>query len=147
MTTKDERLAHAVRVLLEASGRVRRGVISDIEAATGLPDQWFETLLWLYRSTERCARMNEIASLVNLPASSFSRLVDQMEEAGLVVRANDPANRRATLLRTTPMGQARFAEAMKVHAPSIQARVGAHLSDEEIETLARLMTRLRDANG
>jgi excisionase family DNA binding protein len=69
-----------------------------------------------------------------------------MEEEGLVERRPDPAHRRATLLRVTPAGEHRFAEAWKVLEPSQQARLGALLDDDELNILEKITRKVRDAN-
>jgi DNA-binding MarR family transcriptional regulator len=91
-------------------------------------------------------RINEIAAQVTLPASSFSRLADRMEDEGLVERHPDPRHRRATLLHMTSAGEQRFAEAWKVLEPSQQARVGKLLSGDELDMLEKITRKVRDAN-
>jgi DNA-binding MarR family transcriptional regulator len=139
-------LTTAAGLLIEAANYLQRGMHADVEHATGLPGAWLEVLLRLHRTPGGAMRINEMASQVTLPASSFSRLADRMEEQGLVHRRPDPAHRRATLLGMTPSGQRRFAEAWRVLEPSQQARFGRLLTDQELDALETITRKIRDAN-
>ena len=100
----------------------------------------------MHRTPGGALHINEIASQVTLPASSFSRLADRMEAEGLVARSADPAHRRATLLSMTAYGEQRFAEIWKVLEPSQMARFGSLLTDQELDTPEVITRKLRDAN-
>lgn len=145
-TRRSRDLVTPAGLLIEAANYLQRGIHADVERATGLAGPWLEVLLRLHRSPGRGMRINEIASQVTLPASSFSRLADRMEEAGLVARSPDPVHRRATLLRMTPAGEQRFADILKVFEASMWARFGRLLNEQELDALETITRRLRDAN-
>lgn len=136
----------AAGLLIEAANYLQRGIHADVEHATGIPGPWLEVLLRLHRTPGGALRINEIASQVTLPASSFSRLADQMEAEGIVARSPDPAHRRATLLHMTDYGEDRFAEIWKVFEPSLKARFSRLLSDQELDALEVITRKLREAN-
>ncbi|WP_051940529.1 MarR family winged helix-turn-helix transcriptional regulator [Phaeacidiphilus oryzae] len=50
-------------------------------------------------------RLNELAERLRIAPRSATTVVDALEAAGLVERAPDPADRRATLLRLTAAGR------------------------------------------
>ena len=133
-------------LLIEAANYLQRGMHEDVERATGLSGPELEVLLRLHRTPSGALRINAIAAQVTLPASSFSRLADRMEEERLVERRPDPSHRRATLLHLTPAGEARFAEAWKILEPSQQARLGSLLDDDELTVLEMITRKVRDAN-
>ena len=145
-STTHEELITTVGLVFEAANNLRRGVTGDLERETGLPGSWFETLLRLRATQDRPRRMSDLAAEISFTPSSFTRLVDAMEEAGLVERTTDPTNRRATLLRLTPAGGQRLDEAMKVHEPIAIRRLADHLSADDIATLDRIARVIRDAN-
>jgi DNA-binding MarR family transcriptional regulator len=145
-TRRSRDLTTAAGLVIEAANYLQRGIHADVERATGIPGPWLEVLLRLHRTPGGALRINEIASQVTLPASSFSRLADQMEAEGLVARSPDPAHRRATLLRMTTSGEERFAEIWKVFEPSMRARFGSVLSDQELDALEVITRKLREAN-
>lgn len=146
MDKESRDLITSMGLLFESATYLQRSISGEVELRTGLPGPWFETLLRLRRSQPGCARMSEVASQVSFPPSSFTRLIDRMEEAGLVERGPDPTNRRATLLRLTALGEKRADEAIAIHRPTARARFGDLLSDEEMDTLEALTRRIRDAN-
>ena len=133
-------------LLIEAGSYLQRGLHDDVERATGLSGAWLEVLLRLHRTHGGALRINEIAEQVTLPASSFSRLADRMEDEGLVERHPDPLHRRATLLHLTSAGEQRFAEAWKALEPSQQARIGTLLTGDELDFLETITRKIRDAN-
>jgi excisionase family DNA binding protein len=133
-------------LLIEAANYLQRGMHEDVERATGLSGPQLEVLLRLHRTPGGALRINEIAGQVTLPASSFSRLADRMEEEGLVERRADLTHRRATLLHITPDGEQCFAEAWKALEPSQQARLGGLLTDDELNVLETITRKVRDAN-
>ena len=133
-------------LLIEAGSYLQRGIHADVERATGLSGPELEVLLRLNRTPGGALRINEIAAQVTLPASSFSRIADRMEQEHLVERRPDPSHRRATLLQLTLGGERRFAEAWKVLEPSQQARLGRLLNDDDLDVLERITRKVRDAN-
>ncbi|MDA8270161.1 MAG: MarR family winged helix-turn-helix transcriptional regulator [Actinomycetota bacterium] len=139
-------LLSAAGLLFEAANYLQRGLAADIEAETGLSQPWFETLVRLARIDPYGVRMNCMAARVSFAPSSFSRLIDRMEEAGLVERGADPTHRRATLVRLTSLGRRRAGEAMKAHEPSARARFAACLTVRELDALEVITRKIRDAN-
>ena len=147
MTTRRTRdIVDTLGLLFEASRYLELRVTADIEHETGLPAKWFEALIRLRRSPRGTARMTEIAARVFLPPSSFSRLVDQMESAGLVSREPDPSHRRATLVRVEAAGERALDDALGACATSGRRHMVDLLTDEELDQLERITRRLRDAN-
>jgi len=145
-TRSNRDLVTAVGLLFEAASYLQRGIAADVERQTGLPGHWFETLVRLKRSEPASVRMNDMAAQVSFPPSSFSRLVDRMEDDGLVERTPDPTNRRATLLRLTTKGKTRISEAIAVHEPVAKARFADLLSEEELDVLETISRKIRDTN-
>jgi DNA-binding MarR family transcriptional regulator len=140
-------LVTAVGLLVEAANYLQRGIAHDLECETGLPGTWFETLVRLHRTPGHATRMNEMATQVSFPPSSFSRLIDRMEAECLVERVPDPTNRRATLLQATATGEDRLVEALAVHERSAQARLADRLSGSELDALGKITRKIRDANS
>jgi len=50
-------------------------------------------------------RVGELADLVGVDDATASRLVDRLEELGVVARTSEPGDRRATTVALTPEGQ------------------------------------------
>jgi len=96
--------------------------------------------------TLRCTgaiRLSDLASVIELDASTASRLVRTMENDGLVERATDPDDRRASRIVLTAEGSARLDEFSRRRQEVLtKAMHGWKKSD--IETFATLMGRFAD---
>ena len=86
--------------------------------------------------------IGEIAQLAVLDRSSLGRVLDEMEQAGLVERAPLPDDRRALAVRLTAKGGAVFEETrtvMQAHYRSVLKGV----EPAEFETLMRVLRRVK----
>jgi DNA-binding MarR family transcriptional regulator len=93
--------------------------------------------------TSSGATMNEVARMQQCALSSASALVDRMIRLGFAERRSDPEDRRIIRIVPTPLGEqmlVRFDEARK--AVALEAL--APLSDQDLETLVRLMSTIVD---
>lgn len=83
-----------------------------------------------------------LAQRVFLNKSNIARQVAVLEEGGLVERRPDPDDKRAVQLFPTEKGLALLPQIRSVFA-DWEARLTAGLSEEEIDTLAALLIRLK----
>ncbi len=86
-------------------------------------------------------RMAEIAGHLEVVPRTVTPMVDGLEEAGLVERRPDPADRRSVLVATTPAGS-RLLERLHAARRASAAEVFASLSAHERTQLAELLGRL-----
>lgn len=125
--------------------RAQRSVVTGIERAVkdaGYPPlEWYDVLWELER--EGPSRPRDIQDRLLFPQSNLSRLLDRMEEAGLVQRGTCQEDARGQIVCITDGGKALRKRMWKVHAGAIQNMVGNHLSDAEADQVARLLDRLR----
>jgi DNA-binding MarR family transcriptional regulator len=73
----------------------------------------------------------------------MTRLLDKLEERGLVEREAVPGDRRALLIRLTAQGQALWAEVSPC-AQKIHDRAMSTLAPAEQAELTRLLLQVRD---
>lgn len=85
---------------------------------------------------------NDIRDRLVARMPDVSRLLDRMEEAGLVERERDSADRRLVTTRLSARGMTLVEELDGPIAAEHQRQLG-HLSEEELRTLVRLLTRAR----
>jgi DNA-binding MarR family transcriptional regulator len=90
------------------------------------------------------ARLTTVAERIGFDPSTVSRQVADLEKAGLLSRAADPADRRAILLETTPEGQSLMARLIEGRRKRLE-RLLTDWSDTDITTLATLLGRLNEA--
>ncbi|HUX05116.1 MAG TPA: MarR family transcriptional regulator [Acidimicrobiales bacterium] len=133
-------------LLLETNARLARELGGELEAACDLPLAWFEVLLQLRRSEDGRRKMNQIADAIVHSSGGTTRLIDRIEQAGLVQRQNCPNDRRAVHVAITPEGNARLDEALKVHLDYLNRHLATRLSAGERSELAALLHKL-NASG
>jgi DNA-binding MarR family transcriptional regulator len=86
--------------------------------------------------------LGELAAAIALSPSGLSKLLDRMEDAGLIRREPDPEDARASFAAITPRGQALVRSARKSHHAFLRETFGNALSDRDVADLSRIMGRL-----
>ena len=136
----------AWRAFLWAPELVTRRLERKLLADTGLPLPWFDVLIHLYEAPERRLRFQALADSVVLSRSGLTRLVDRMEAAGLVRREPAPGDRRGLYAVLTQQGKERFEEVIPGHRRDVDEHFTRHLTEEELDTLAALLSKVIAAN-
>ncbi|GGY69062.1 transcriptional regulator [Streptomyces xanthochromogenes] len=132
----ERELAVFLRRARASSGEMAREVHPDLEpAAYGL----------LVRLDEAGPqRATELAGYFGVGKATMSRQLHALEDLGLVAREPDPADGRASLVRITPEGTARFGRVRDARRESYVRRL-ANWDRLEISELARLLHQLNAA--
>jgi DNA-binding MarR family transcriptional regulator len=133
--------------LIRAHTGIVRHLEEEMEAAQGLSLRWYEVLLHLSRAPDGAMRMQDLAELALQSKSGLTRVVDRMEEAGLVARQVCPSDRRGILAVVTPDGRRRFRRAAALHVRGIERHFGRHLAGAEPAALRSLVDRLLEAQA
>jgi DNA-binding MarR family transcriptional regulator len=98
----------------------------------------------LFRLTRQPGlRQIELADLLDVEAITLSRIIDRLAEAGLVERQADPADRRAWRLHLTGKA-APLVERLRAVAAEMTGDAFAGIEPQEIETMRRVLARVRD---
>ncbi|MDF2758111.1 MAG: transcriptional regulator, MarR family [Thermomicrobiales bacterium] len=98
--TDGERLVEAGMDLLPVIAKALFSAISDVGNDFGLTPAQVKVLLQL--GTRQQMTVGEIATALSCSMPSASELVDRLVDAGHLVRASDPADRRRVLIAPTP---------------------------------------------
>lgn len=102
--------------------------------------QW-RVMAWLRR--EPGLKQVELAERLDIEPISACRIVDRLEEAGLVERQRDPADRRAwRLVLTAKAGP--VADRLRALGESMADEVFAGIEPTEIEVMRTALTRIRN---
>jgi DNA-binding MarR family transcriptional regulator len=88
-------------------------------------------------------RQSDLAALLEVTPVTLGRMIDRLEQRGLVRRAPDPDDRRAVRIHLTKTARPLIAR-MDTIVDRVTERATAHLSPAERTTLVRLLVRLRD---
>ncbi|MFC5947368.1 MarR family winged helix-turn-helix transcriptional regulator [Pseudonocardia lutea] len=133
--------------LLRTHAAVLRELERDMERAQGMPMTWYDVLLELNSAPERRLRMQELGERAVVSRSRVSRIVDELARAGLVVREQDPADRRGSWAVLTPAGRERLRAAAPGYLDGIAKHFADHLTAEERDTIAAALQRVLAAHA
>jgi DNA-binding MarR family transcriptional regulator len=89
--------------------------------------------------------MSELADDALLSPSRVSRLVDQLERDGYIERRPCAEDSRVVFATITPEGRAHLDEIHETYVAAVERGFFDQLSENEVKTLARVWSRLRDA--
>jgi DNA-binding MarR family transcriptional regulator len=91
-------------------------------------------------------QIRELAEYAVVEQSTLSRAVDQLQSDGLVVRAPDPQDNRASCLSITREGRSKFEQLWPVMARSYQALFLGIAEPERVAFVGTLQKVLRNLN-
>lgn len=128
--------------LLKASNlleeQIRRRLREDYQST--LPR--FDVMSALSRSPEGL-KMSQISDLLRVSNGNVTGIVDRLTEEGLALRVAVPGDRRASLVRLTPKGQAAFAEQAAAHERWIDDMLD-RLDADDVDGMIRRLDYLND---
>ena len=131
----------AWRVFFECALALPDILDAELEDAVGLPFRWYDVLVQLEEAGHG-APMNEVASRILASKSGLTRVIDRMEEAGLVRR-----ERRVRPPRRAGLHHRRGARHPPCRPPRPPGRhprhFTEHLTEAELRTLARTLEKVR----
>ncbi len=139
--SSDERVT-LFALLLDTNARLSRSFAVRLEESCELPLAWFEVLLQLRRAPEGTLKMNEIAEAIVHSTGGTTRLIDRLEESGLVERQLCPTDRRAIHVAITPEGNLKLDEALQVHMDYLEEHLSSRLTCQERGELTVLLSKL-----
>lgn len=134
---------HLTSGLLQA-GRQWRRLAEAALAADDISEACASPLVWLKRLGGG-VRQVTLASHVGIEGTSLVRLLDQLCEAGLVVRRDDPEDRRAKTLWLTEAGERR-AQRIERAIAELRSRVFAEVSDADVAATLRVFEAIERAH-
>lgn len=91
-------------------------------------------------------RQVELADMLDLEPITLCRIVDRLEEAGLVERIRDPGDRRAWRLHVTARAQPLIDKLQAVGAELVEHAFSG-IDPKEIEITRRVLARVRENAG
>jgi DNA-binding MarR family transcriptional regulator len=135
-----ERL-RAWRLFFESALALLDVLDAELEQAVGISQRWYDVLVHLEESPHGIP-MNELAERILYSKSGFTRVVDRMEEAGLVRRARPENDRRTILIVLTGDGTETLERARRHHRDGIQRHFAVHLTDADVKALTRALGKV-----
>ncbi|MGQ3211691.1 MAG: MarR family winged helix-turn-helix transcriptional regulator [Shinella sp.] len=122
--------------LMRTQRMLLAAIEQDLKAADLAPLGWYDVLWELVRAEKGRLRPFEIEAHTLLAQHNLSRLLDRMEEAGLVRRDVFPQDGRGRWVLVTETGRAMQQRIWTVYGASIERHLGEKLSDSDADQLA-----------
>jgi DNA-binding MarR family transcriptional regulator len=149
----DPRLREHMAAAGETTDTVAREALAAWRAASHAlrisMDRWLDRhgvsegrmgVLWTL-SRSGSMSLGDLAVALDVSPTNITGLVDHLERDGLVARAPDPEDRRATRASVSPLGQAKLDEIRK-EMDSVRETILAGFTDEELEQVRHLCLKL-----
>jgi DNA-binding MarR family transcriptional regulator len=102
----------------------------------------YNLLIVLKAAPEKRLPMSELGERMSVTCANVTRLVDSLEQEGLVRRANRPGDRRVVLAELTPEGAAFMGRIVPEQKQNVQ-RLWAGLSEADCRQLTHLLIKLQ----
>ena len=131
--------------------RAHRRLLDRVESVlkrAGLPPlDWYDVLLELRHGNDDGLRQYQLGNRVLLSKHNLSRLIDRLEQGGLVRREACAEDGRGNLIRITAAGKKMLERMWPVYGAAIEDSFGAHLSVTEMVELSRVLGKVLETNG
>ena len=127
----------------EAASLLQYAVRQQLQAEGDLSYVQFEILAKLV-DAERPLTMTDLADGVVYSRSGLTHQAGLLEKAGLITRGASADDQRATVVDITKAGRARVAKVLPGHVQVVRDLLYDSLSDEDVDTLGDIMSRVRD---
>ena len=127
---------------LRAHAALTRALNADLVNTHGLTINDYEVLLHLARADGHRLRRVDLAERLVLTASGITRLLDGLERAGYVCKAQCASDARVTYAVITDAGFEKLKEASKTHLAGIHDLFESRYSEDELTQFAELLGRL-----
>ena len=134
----DDVRIRAWRALMHVHAAVTDVLERELMETHDLPVTWYQVLVEL-RIGGGAMRMHHLADSATLSRSATTRLVDQIEKAGLVERRVCPTDRRGIEVVLTEKGREIQAKAAPTAIRGLKQNLWDHLTDEQAATLADIL--------
>lgn len=127
------------RSFLRAHAGITRRLEAELESEQELSLAAYDVLVQLSEAPDHRLRMTELADAVLLSRSGVTRLVDRLEQVGLVARAKVADDGREVTARLTDTGYERLRTAAVTHLRGVREHFVERLDAEDLAALERIM--------
>jgi DNA-binding MarR family transcriptional regulator len=132
----------AWRRFLTAQITLIEQIEQDLAQAKLPPLSWYDVLFTLSEASEHKLRLHELAQAVLLSRSNLTRLVDRLEDAGLIQREQCPSDRRGAFAVITDEGFKMLDRMWVVYGQGIEKYFACHLDINEVKFFVKILNRM-----
>jgi len=129
------------RLFFESAMALLDVLDAELERDAGISQRWYDVLVHLEESPDGVP-MNALADRILYSKSGFTRVVDRMEEMGLIRRVRPENDRRTILVVLTEAGVATLQRARRYHRDGIERHFAQHLTDADVRALTRALEKV-----
>jgi DNA-binding MarR family transcriptional regulator len=147
LKTQTQTSTDAFGNLISAHAVLVRELSAALVERHGLTVNDYGTLLLLSRAGDEGMRRIDLANELNLSPSGITRLLDRLEAQDLVGKGECKSDARVSYAILTDAGLEKLREAAPGHIEDIEQRMSSVLSEQEMKTLAELLSRLGASGG
>jgi DNA-binding MarR family transcriptional regulator len=137
----------AWRRFIRAHASITRRLDAELSNSHQLTLSQYEVLLHLAGAPDRKMRMSELAESVLLSRSGASRLINSLEQAGLVERVSCSADARGAYARLTDAGDTKLRKAAGTHLDGVWELYLRRFSKRDLKLLGDLLGALPGASA
>jgi len=101
----------------------------------------FDILSQIYRMPNGL-KLGELSQRLMVSPGNITAVIKRLEEDGLIVRTNNPSDRRESIVQMTPLGRRKFAEIAGANEAWIR-NLCAGLSANEVKSLLTLLGKMK----
>lgn len=132
-------------LLIKSATRLEQRIDAGLRRECGISHTMLEVLIRLCRKPGEEVSQRQLADDLTLTSGGTTRLVDRMEEAGLVRRAPSPGDRRVTLVTPTAEGRTVFLRGTAIHARVVEEFLVKPLTPDDYARLTSALSEIDKA--
>jgi DNA-binding MarR family transcriptional regulator len=112
----------------------------DLVRTVGITANEYTTLMCLSEAPNRELRMADLANAAALSASRMTRLVNDLQDRGLVTKRASSEDGRGNVTKLTRAGMAKLKAAWPAHLASVRERVFDHMDPSTVAKAAQALS-------
>jgi DNA-binding MarR family transcriptional regulator len=136
----------AWRSYLQSHASILRVLDAELVAEQAMTTRDYEVLLYLAQAEDRKLPMSALAEATMLTRSGITRLCDGLVASGLIERVSCESDARVSYAHLTDVGYEKLRQAGCTHVAGIRRLFLEHYTEDELEQLASLLSRLPGAH-
>lgn len=127
------------RSLMRLVVTLPRALGDDLLRSRGMTANEYTTLMHLSEAPKRELGVTDLATVSALSVSRMSRLLDDFQSRGWVIKRRSETDRRGNIARLTPQGYAALKSAYPEHLASVRRMVLDHIDHADLARTARVL--------
>ncbi|MER6126728.1 MarR family transcriptional regulator [Streptomyces sp. NPDC001795] len=132
-------------LLIKSATRLEQRIDAELRRECGISHTMLEVLIRLCRQPGEEVSQRQLADDLTLTSGGTTRLIDRMEQAGLVRRLPSPEDRRSVLVEPTEHGRTVFLQASAVHARVVERYFVQPVAPQDYAPLTRALSQIEGA--